>query len=640
MKIEIEALTGKGAAQRAVEVVERKGVGHPDTICDSLAEGFGLALSRLYRQRVGRVLHHNVDKVLLCGGQSRPRFGGGEVTMPIDIFLSGRAVSHIGESEIALADIAEKTSRKWLGDNLHAFDAAADVRIHTLVRPGSADLQSLFARDVGATPRANDTSIGVGYAPLSPVERLVLDMESEMLLPGWRAGHPEYGEDTKILAVRRHRALHLTVACAFIGRYLTDAAAYRRSKEILREHLLAQARQRFDGEVEVGVNVADGDTDDSLYLTVTGTSAEAGDDGEAGRGNRTNGLITPSRPMTMESLAGKNPITHVGKLYNLAASLLADELVRSVPAISEAECLLTSCIGRPITDPAIACLRLRVRGGNLAAVRADAEAICRRNLAQVDRLWESLLDGTLTFGTWPLLRPDHSAASSHRRLGTEQMQRERREMVSQIEAEVRRTACGTRHLNARVLTAIAAVPRHEFVEADQRSDAYVNAPLPIGYEQTISQPYIVALMTDLLALDPEDVVLEVGTGSGYQAAVLAELVACVYSVEIVAPLAERAAATLSRLGYENVQVRTDDGHYGWPEHAPYDAVIVTAAGAAIPPALIEQLAVGGRLVAPLRLAHGAQELIVLTKNQDGSVEQRSVLPVSFVPLTAAADRPR
>ncbi|MBI5504118.1 MAG: protein-L-isoaspartate(D-aspartate) O-methyltransferase [Deltaproteobacteria bacterium] len=642
VKIELEALTGKGAAERAVEVVERKGIGHPDTICDSLAEQFSLALSRAYRERAGRVLHHNVDKVLLVGGQSRTRFGGGEVTAPIEIFLSGRAVSRVGDSEIPLEQIAEQTSRTWLNATLHAFDSAAHVRIHTLVRPGSADLQSLFARGAGAAPLANDTSIGVGYSPLSPVERLVLDLDGEMRAPQWRAAHPEHGEDTKILAIRCRRALQLTVACAFVDRFLADAGAYRRSKEMLREHLLELARARFDGQVEVGVNVADGDSDDSLYLTVTGTSAEAGDDGEAGRGNRANGLITPSRPMTMESLAGKNPITHVGKLYNLAAFLLADDLVRSVPAISQAQCLLASRIGHPITDPAVAALRVRVAGGNLACVRADAEAICRRNLAQLDRLWEQLLDGTLTFGTWPLVRPAKVAPSSRLRLGARSYERERLALISRIQAEVRDTASytGKKTLDARVLDAIATVPRHEFVPADERSSAYVNAPLPIGYAQTISQPYIVALMTDLLALAPESVVLEVGTGSGYQAAVLAELAARVYSIEIVAPLAERAAATLSRLGYDNVEVRAGDGHQGWPEHAPYDAIIVTAAGRAIPPALIEQLAVGGRLVAPVESGRGIQVLVVLTKNDDGRVDERAVLPVSFVPLTRQEDQRR
>jgi len=220
-------------------------------------------------------------------------------------------------------------------------------------------------------------------------------------------------------------------------------------------------------------------------------------------------------------------------------------------------------------------------------------------------------------------------------LGASARERERRALVARIESEVRATSryTGRAALDVRVLDAIATVPRHEFVPAADRDDAYVNAPLSIGYAQTISQPYIVALMTDLLELESGDVVLELGTGCGYQAAVLAELAARVYSVEIVGALAERAAATLSRLGYDNVEVRSGDGHHGWPEHAPYDAVIVTAAGEAIPPALIEQLAAGGHLVAPVERGRGAQVLVVLTKNADGSVDERAVLSVSFVPLT-------
>lgn len=215
-------------------------------------------------------------------------------------------------------------------------------------------------------------------------------------------------------------------------------------------------------------------------------------------------------------------------------------------------------------------------------------------------------------------------------------------MLARIEEEVRATArhTGRERLDPRVLDAVATVPRHEFVLQSELAAAYENCALPIGYAQTISQPYIVALMTDLLALGPHDVVLEVGSGSGYQAAVLAEVAARVYSIEILQPLAERAAAAVSRLGYDNVEVRVGDGHLGWPEHAPYDAVIVTAAAAAIPAALIEQLAVGGRLVAPLERARGAQILVSGTKNEDGSLDQRSVLPVSFVPLTGRGHQSR
>jgi len=223
--------------------------------------------------------------------------------------------------------------------------------------------------------------------------------------------------------------------------------------------------------------------------------------------------------------------------------------------------------------------------------------------------------------------------------GSRLLQRKRRSLISRIEQEVRETAnyTGIDRLDPRVLDALASVPRHEFVLPQERASAYLDAPLPIGYAQTISQPYIVALMTHLLAPDPSDIVLEIGTGSGYQAAVLAELAARVYSMEILLPLAESAAETLAQLGYENVEVRSGDGHEGWPEHAPYDGIIVTAAGTAIPPALIGQLAVGGHLVAPLDRGDGTQTLVVLTKHEGDRVDERAVLPVSFVPLTSATD---
>jgi len=183
----------------------------------------------------------------------------------------------------------------------------------------------------------------------------------------------------------------------------------------------------------------------------------------------------------------------------------------------------------------------------------------------------------------------------------------------------------------RVLEAMGRVPRHEFVPAGQRGEAYEDWPLPIGYGQTISQPYIVAFMTAALAPRAQDRVLEVGTGSGYQAAVLAGLVAEVYTIEIVEPLARRAAADLKRLGYGNVQVRAGDGHLGWPEAAPFDAIIVTCAPEDVPPALVEQLRVGGRMIIPVGSQWGAQELYLLRKTAAG-LRRQAVLPVRFVPM--------
>ncbi len=214
-------------------------------------------------------------------------------------------------------------------------------------------------------------------------------------------------------------------------------------------------------------------------------------------------------------------------------------------------------------------------------------------------------------------------------------QSQRRAMVQEIEADVRATSLyiDTDALNPRVMKVMGKVPRHEFVPPEHRSRAYENRPLPIGHGQTISQPYIVALMTDLLRLRPGARVLEVGTGSGYQAAVLGELVADVYTIEIIEALGEQAGRRLQRLGYEGVRVRLGDGYYGWQEHAPFDAIVVTAAASHIPPPLVEQLKPGGRMVIPVGGRFQVQQLTLITKDPDGRTRTRQILPVRFVPLT-------
>jgi protein-L-isoaspartate(D-aspartate) O-methyltransferase len=188
----------------------------------------------------------------------------------------------------------------------------------------------------------------------------------------------------------------------------------------------------------------------------------------------------------------------------------------------------------------------------------------------------------------------------------------------------------------RVLAAMAKVPREEFIPVDARADAYEDGPLPIGYGQTISQPYIVAFMTEQLRPKPSDRVLEIGSGSGYQAAILAELVSKVYSIEIVEPLAKTAEATLQRLGYKNVHVKVGDGYKGWPEEAPFDAVIVTCAPDHVPQPLTEQLKEGGRMIIPVG-GFGDQELYLLEK-QNGQLQRRAVLPVRFVPMAGEASK--
>ena len=217
----------------------------------------------------------------------------------------------------------------------------------------------------------------------------------------------------------------------------------------------------------------------------------------------------------------------------------------------------------------------------------------------------------------------------------EEYARERARMVELIREDVVETRrfIGREALDPRVMEVMARVPRHEFVPSAQRHRAYANHPLPIGHGQTISQPYIVALMTDLLRLEPTHRALEVGTGSAYQAAVLAELAQAVYTIEIIEPLGHEARVRLGRLGYDNVEVRIGDGYYGWEEHAPFDAIVVTAAAGHVPPPLVRQLKPGGRMVIPVGSRFMVQQLLLLEKDADGGIVSRQILPVRFVPLT-------
>jgi len=212
---------------------------------------------------------------------------------------------------------------------------------------------------------------------------------------------------------------------------------------------------------------------------------------------------------------------------------------------------------------------------------------------------------------------------------------QRHDMIAGIREMVRdtRDLTGKVELSERVYAAMEKVPRHEFVPGGMKQNAYFNSPLPIGHDQTISQPYIVAVMTDFADIDKDSVVLEVGTGSGYQAAVLAEIAQHVYTIEIIEALGLRARDTLQRLGYDNVTVRIGDGYHGWQEHAPFDAILVTAAAESIPAPLLEQLKPGGRLVIPIGREYSIQALMFIKKNQDGGIIQREILPVGFVPLT-------
>lgn len=371
-------------AARPFEIVERKGLGHPDTICDALADRLSSALCQFWLERTDRILHHNVDKVLLCGGASQPRFGGGKVTAPIEIIFAGRATLRSKGIEAPIEELAIEVTRNFIREHFHILDPERHVRVRCLIRPSSQDLIELFERHSPRdVPRANDSSIGVGFAPLSAVEESVLAIDRMLHSPEIRRRHPAVGEDTKLMAVRRSNALAFTVACAFCDRHVFDLADYLAKKAALAEIISHTVGQ----EASITVNAADDPATQSVYLTVTGTSAEAGDDGEAERGNRANGLITPCRPMSMEGVAGKNPISHTGKVYNFKATAIAQEIIDGIPNTVAAECYLVSRIGQLISEPEYAHVRVTTRDGqSLGKLDAAIAEIVRANLSNIDAI--------------------------------------------------------------------------------------------------------------------------------------------------------------------------------------------------------------------------------------------------------------
>lgn len=374
-----------------VEIVERKGLGHPDTICDAIAEHVSVRLCRHYLERFGTILHHNVDKLLLVAGGTRPAFGGGEITAPIELYLGGRAVDDVGGARVPVAEIAVEAARAWLRRHLPRLDLERQVRIVPHIRPGSVELGRMFARAGSGAPLANDTSCGAGFAPLTPLERAVLEVERTLNAAETKRHHPEIGTDVKVMGVRAGEALRLTVSCAFVDRHVADLADYVAKKAGV-EALATEAARRASGmEARVEVNTGDDVARGEIYLTVTGTSAEAGDDGEVGRGNRAGGLITPYRPMTMEAAAGKNPVSHVGKLYGLMAGRIATAITGALGRGVAAECLLLSQIGRPIDDPQIADVCVGGAPGPAAAVEPAVTEIVRRELGGFADLRERLL---------------------------------------------------------------------------------------------------------------------------------------------------------------------------------------------------------------------------------------------------------
>lgn len=347
--IKVEFVNREPVEELEIEMVERKGLGHPDSLCDGIAEAVSVALCKEYKRKCGMILHHNTDKVQLVAGRSNPKYGGGEVISPIYVLLGGRATREFEGEEIAVDTIAMKAAKDYLR-NIRNLDVDSHVVVDSKLGRGSFDLLTVFRDKDREIPLANDTSFGVAHAPLSEIESIALNAENRVM-EEYRNRDKAIGEDMKVMALREKDKITLTIGDAFVSKYVDDYEHYEAAKQRLRDFISGIAESYTSREVNTQVNMAD--TPDSVYITVTGTSAEMGDDGAAGRGNRCNGLITPNRPISMEGTPGKNPVNHTGKIYNLLANKIANEVVDSVSGIQEVYIKILSEIGRRIDDPKV-----------------------------------------------------------------------------------------------------------------------------------------------------------------------------------------------------------------------------------------------------------------------------------------------
>ena len=394
--IRVEPIDRKAVEDQHIEIVERKGVGHPDSICDGIAESVSQALAQTYLDRVGKVLHYNTDETQLVAGTAAPAFGGGEVIEPIYILIVGRATKSYEGQQIPVDAIALRAAKEYLREHLPALDVESDVIVDVKLGEGSGDLQEVFSEGGATVPMANDTSFGVGHAPLTETEEIVLESERR-LNSEFAADHPALGPDIKVMGKREGDRIDLTVAAAIVDSHVDDLDDYADEVAAIREFVTDLAREYTDREVTVHVNTADDYEEGSIYLTTTGTSAEQGDDGSVGRGNRANGLITPNRSMSMEATSGKNPVNHIGKIYNLLSTEIARAVVEEVDGIRDMRVRLLSQIGRPIDQPHVADARVVTEDGvELADVEDDIVAIVDRELADVTEITKRVIEGELS----------------------------------------------------------------------------------------------------------------------------------------------------------------------------------------------------------------------------------------------------
>jgi S-adenosylmethionine synthetase len=382
--------TGPSIEDIPVEIVERKGIGHPDSLCDGIAERISVEYSCWCQEHLGVLLHHNFDKVQLVAGEVEVGYGGGHLVKPILIQIAGRGVPSFKGQEVPLDEIAVEAAKKHVRETMRYLNPDEHMVIESYVGRGAKELQYVVDRVT-----ANDTSFGVSHWPRSGLERAVY--ETAQYINYDLIDQFPVGEDVKVMGLRRNGELVLTVALPFIAGQVGDRTEYAEARDAAQAAIQQYASQLDQRKVTVMVNTADDVENDAVYLTLTGTSAEMGDDGAVGRGNRVNGVIAPFRSTSLEAACGKNPISHVGKVYNVLALTAAQDIVEQVDAIEEASVYILSQIGAPLEEPLVATALVRATNGTLTpGARADVESLLDEKLTRVHELRESIMCRALT----------------------------------------------------------------------------------------------------------------------------------------------------------------------------------------------------------------------------------------------------
>ncbi|HXV68189.1 MAG TPA: methionine adenosyltransferase [Nitrospira sp.] len=383
-------------AEEAMEIVERKGLGHPDTICDAVMEAVAVELAQTYLKTCGRVLHFNADKGLLVAGQVACRFGGGSVVAPMRLVMGDRATFHWKNKRIPVTEIAARTAYKWFKRHLPRITPLKDLECQVELKPASEELRSVAERP--KEPVANDTSATVGYAPFTPTERLVFQVERFLNGSSFKKAFPDTGEDVKVLAVRSGRDLTVTVAMPFLAPLIRSESEYFKRKaavtRALTDFVTRKSGAGFSPRLFLNVLDQRGAGEAGAYLTLLGTSAEAGDSGEVGRGNRVCGLISLRRPASAEAAPGKNPVAHVGKIYNVLAQVLAEDIHRKVQGLRDVTVWITSQIGRPISLPQTVVVEVTLaKGATVEVVQAPIRHEVRLAFTHMKSFCNALTQG-------------------------------------------------------------------------------------------------------------------------------------------------------------------------------------------------------------------------------------------------------